>query len=738
LPAKLLATGQKASNEFRDRADRVYQREHMTHIRLDAVQTTIILSCAEGSLPSILHWGRRLSNDINTDTLVRLSTRQGGPGSADTPIAGSLAMEPGLGLLGLNGFAAHRGGRDWGSHFVVKGIRATDNTILISCADDRTEIGLDYRIRLDPHSEILLIGSTLTNHGDAPLDLNEMATAFLPIPQSMNDIIGFTGRWTDEFRRERLSRFSGGYVRENRRGRTSHDSFPAVILCTAATTESAGEAYGLHLAWSGNHRVRVDSLNDGRVFASLGALLMPGEIRLASGETYVSPDIVATYAPNGLSAMSQNFHRHVRNSVLRPQTRAKARPIHYNTWEAVYFDHDIDRLKTIATRAAEIGAERFVLDDGWFGSRRNDLSGLGDWTVSDAVYPDGLKPLVDHVTGLGLEMGIWFEPEMVNPDSDLFRAQPDWALRIDGIDQILYRHQYVLDISRAEVADYLFERVDAVLRDHDIGYIKWDMNRDLNHPGNVEGRPRANAQVIALYALIARIRAAHPGVEIETCSSGGARPDMGILAHTDRIWTSDTNDAIDRQGIQRGASFFLPLDVMGAHVGPRHCHVTGRTLSMAMRAGTALMGHMGLELNLLTEPAEDLAALKSAITLHKEHRALLHSGDFYRLDMPDYLNGVAVVAADKSEALFSVAFLTGHAKTLPDRLYAVGLDEQRQYQIKLVWPQNWQSKSSPSIVDALDLLGGGTTVSGEALMTFGMQLPLTLPETVLLYHVRVS
>jgi alpha-galactosidase len=706
----------------------------MGYIRFDGGETTFILNCSVGSPPSILYWGRRLSDLTAAATLALLTARQGGPGSADTPVTPSLALEPGLGLLGPSGFAAHRAGQDWGSLFRVVSATQTDRQATIVCADPRTQLRLDYLISVDPASGVLTVGATLINEGDQLLDLTEMATACLTLPQKMTEIIGFSGRWSDEFRREHLSRFTGGYVRENRRGRTSHDSFPAVILCTPQTSEEAGEAYGLHLAWSGNHRIRVDSLNTGQVLASLGALLMPGEIRLNAGDHYKSPDIIAAYSSSGLSALSRHFHHHVRTHILRPSTRAKIRPVHYNTWEAVYFDHDLDRLKAIATRAADIGCERFVLDDGWFGSRRDDLSGLGDWTVSNAVYPAGLDPLINHVTGLGMEMGIWFEPEMVNPDSDLYRAHPDWALRIEGVDQVPFRHQYVLDVSRAEVADYLFAQIDAILRDHPIGYIKWDMNRDLNHPGDAEGQARAHAQVAALYTLIDRIRAAHPAVEIETCSSGGARPDMGILAHTDRIWTSDTNDAIDRQAIQRGASFFLPLDVMGAHVGPKHCHVTGRTLSMEMRAGTALMGHMGLELNLSTEPLEELAILKSAIALHKRHRALLHHGDFYRLDMPDYLNGVGVVAVDKSEALYSVAFLKGHAATLPDRLYVRGLDGEATYRVRLIWPNNWTPKSTPSILTALELNGEGTLISGEALMQVGMQLPLTVPEAVFHFH----
>jgi alpha-galactosidase len=294
----------------------------------------------------------------------------------------------------------------------------------------------------------------------------------------------------------------------------------------------------------------------------------------------------------------------------------------------------------------------------------------------------------------------------------------------------------VLDIARADVSDYLFGCIDKLLSTHDIRYIKWDMNRDLNHPGDVSGRARADAQVRALWALIDRVRAAHPLVEIESCSSGGGRTDYGILARTDRVWTSDTNDAIDRQSIQRGASHFLPLEVIGAHVGPRHCHVTGRTLSMAMRAGTAMIGHMGLELNLLTEPATELDELKDAIALHKEHRALLHSGDFIRLDTADYLNAVSVVSENQSEAIVSIAFITGHTQIYPERLRFRGLAPDQHYRLRLVWPTSWASKSSPSIVEALDLCGAGSVMPGDALMSAGLQLPLTVPETVLIFHLN--
>jgi alpha-galactosidase len=708
----------------------------MDHFRIDTLGSTLIVACAIGRPPSILYWGRPLGSKVSVEEIVKLQTRQSAPGVADVALIPSLAMEAGLGFGSVAGVSAHRNGQDWGSLFLVETVQSNATQLRLTCKDSHTAVALDYDIKVDPVTGIFTLGTTLTNCGKATLEVVEMATACLPVPQSMSEIIGFTGRWAQEFQTQRMSRFAGTYLRENRRGRTSHDSFPALILCGRETTETMGEAYGFHLAWSGSHRLRVDSDYGGRVLVSLGALLVAGEIRLEAGEQFVAPAIVASYTCDGLSKLSQNFHSHVRETVLRPSTRAKARPVHYNTWEAVYFNHDLARLTLLATKAADLGVERFVLDDGWFGGRRNDRAGLGDWVVSPDIYPNGLGPLVDHVTGLGMEMGIWFEPEMVNWDSDLYRAHPDWVLGVANVDQIPFRNQLVLDVSRPEVSDYLFSQIDAVLSAYNISYVKWDMNRDHNHPGDHQGFPRSHAQVGALYTLLDRIRAKHPTVEIESCSSGGARADYGALSHTDRVWTSDSNDAIDRQSIQRGASHFLPLDVMGAHVGPKHCHITGRTLSMAMRAGTALMGHMGLELNLLDESDADLEELKGAITLYKKHRALLHNGALVRLNTPSHLNCVGVVSADQSEAIYSVAYLTSHLNVLPDTICFYGLNRDISYQLKLIWPHDWRSPSKPSVVDALVLQGEGIVIRGDALMRAGLQLPLSVPETVLLFHLK--
>lgn len=712
----------------------------MDHIRFDAGDMTLIIACKVGNVPRILYWGKKLQGDIQIEDIHALTKRRGVLGSADVSIDPSLAMEIGLGYAAPAGFEAHRDGRSWGSIFTVYSAAKYEDRAEIQCRDNDTQIALNYDIIVDPETGLFQFSSSITNICDDEgssgiLTVNKMATAVLPIPGRMTELIGFTGRWADEFRRERLRRFSGSYVRENKRGRTSHDSFPAIMLVRPDTREKSGEAYGLHLAWSGNHIIRIDTLMDGRVMASMGALLFPGEIRLRAGETYKSPTLVAGYSSNGLSKLSRYFHEHVRNNLMRKKFWQKERPVHYNSWEAIYFDHDLEKLKLMADKAAAIGIERFVLDDGWFGSRRNEKSGLGDWVVSDAIYPDGLKPLIDHVTGLGMEMGIWFEPEMVNPDSDLFRAHPDWILELKGKEQIPFRNQYVLDISRSEVSEYLFKQIDSVLSDHDISYVKWDMNRDLNHPGNAMGYAKPYAHVMALYALIERIRNAHPDVEIESCASGGGRPDYGILAHTDRVWTSDSNDAIDRQNIQKGASHFLPLNILGSHVGPAKCHITGRSLSMSMRAATAMMGHMGVELNLLDEPDTDLSELKKAISLYKKYRHLIHNGELYRIDTPRYINALGIVSKDKKEAIYSVAFLTGYNNTHPITIPFPGIRSKFEYQVNSIWPHDFQSSTTLEQKE-LEMIGIGSIFSGSILKKVGLQLPPSFPETTHLFYLQ--
>lgn len=702
-------------------------------ITLTAGEMTLVLGCAVGARPSILYWGARLTA-TDSEVIAPMITRQHAPGSADREIGSSILNELGSGVTGSPGFLAHRGGSDWASAFKSVEVRRPDpHHVEIVCQDEITKIRAVHFINVDPDSGVTTIQTQIENLGDEDLVIDQCASASMPLDPRFTKLFGFTGRWAGEFQRENVAPFAGCYLRENKNGRTSHDSFPGLVVGTEHTHEQAGPCFAFHLGWSGNNRVRVDRLNDGRAFVQMGEYFFPGEVSLSPGEVYRSPPLYAGFSSCGFSALSRRFHHHLNHTIMDGRIDRKPRPIHYNTWEAVYFDHDQDKLFKLADLAAEIGAERYILDDGWFGARRGDKAGLGDWWPSEDVYPDGLNPLVEHVTDLGMEFGLWFEPEMVNPDSDLYRDHPDWILQVEGVEQVPFRNQLALDLTRPEVCDYLFTHMHKLLSAHEISYIKWDMNRDIHHPGS-RGRPVISQQTRALYALIDRLHAAHPNLEIETCSSGGGRADYGILERTDRIWTSDSNDALDRQIIQRGASFFFPLQIMGAHVGPETCHITGRRLSMPLRVATAMFGHMGMELNLLEASTADLETLKAGLSLHKKHRDLIHRGDFHRLDTPDHVNAVGVVASDKSEALYSWCNLTGHRQTLPSRFYVPGLEPSKTYRVQIVWPGALRSVSRPSVLEALDLTGHGAELPGEALAHVGLQVPLLHPETCLIYH----
>ncbi len=692
-------------------------------MRLDGAAVTLVLATAGGV--AALYWGPRLPDDVDPAGVALLGHRGEAPASPSVPPLLALTPQAGDGWPGRPGLAAHREGQGWASLCRLEGVQATPTRVVLVSRDAANGLVLEHELAIE--GNVLVATTRLTNAGDGVLAVESLAAPVLPIPGFVADLIGFEGRWAGEFQLRRQARPMGALVRENRRGRTSHDAFPGIIACTATTGEAQGLAYGWHLGWSGNHRLAVETLSDGRALVMAEALYLPGEIRLAAGETLTSPALYASVSDAGLSALSRQFHDYLRARPEHARLRAKPRPVHYNSWEAVYFDHDPAVLAELAARAAAVGVERFVLDDGWFKGRRSDRAGLGDWTVDAGVYPDGLAPLIATVRDLGMEFGLWVEPEMVNPDSDLYRAHPDWVLGVAGAAQLDFRHQLVLDCGRAEVRDHLFGVLDALLRDHAIAYLKWDMNRDLSHPGGGDGRAGAVAHVAGVYTLLARLRAAQPAVEIESCASGGGRADYGVLAFTDRIWTSDSNDAIDRLAIQRGFSHFFPPEVMGAHVGPATCHITGRRLSMGLRVATALFGHMGMELDLRELDDRDAAGLAAGVAVHKAHRALIHGGDLVRIDAEAGINAFAIVAPDKREALLSWTVVTEAPGYFGAPLRLAGLDAGAEYRVIRVWPPrlgaDWPATD-------------GAVVAGALLMQAGLQPPRLRPETAVVLHLQ--
>lgn len=407
-----------------------------------------------------------------------------------------------------------------------------------------------------------------------------------------------------------------------------------------------------------------------------------------------------------------------------------------NTWEAVYHKHDLEELGRLATVASSVGVERFVLDDGWFRGRNDDSSSLGDWYVDEAKYPNGLGALIDQVTGLGMDFGLWVEPESINPDSDLYRKHPEWALGVEGHPLILARNQLVLDLGRSEVLAYLLERLDWLLSEFAISFLKWDMNRDLVSAGGRHGAASVHAQTLAVYELLDELRRRHPAVEIESCSSGGARVDLGIAERTDRFWTSDCNDALERQHIQRSFSYLLPPELMGAHVGPPRSHTTGRTHTLAFRALTSLFGHLGFEWDIATATEDDRVAIAEIIAVYRHFRPLLHGGRVVRVDHPDasaYVHGV--VASDRSEALYSYVQLTSTAKSTPLPVRLQGLEPTRRYQVRRILLPGADvnpGRRQPSWFDE------GLIASGALLSQVGIPMRVHLPESGTLVHVTTA
>lgn len=683
----------------------------------------------QGAMPKVIYYGAPLSDASTPEMLSVLNTRQEAKCAPviEPPI--SLVPTHGEGWTGQPGLEVFGDADQWSAGFTLVNVSKNANKVSFVGEDTHRGMRLTTTVALDEASTVAEFVSQIENTGETTLNLHYLNAASLPLPTTATKLKTFEGRWSAEFQTTDHDLFFGSYVRENRRGKTSHDTFPGLIAFPEGTSELNGECFGYHLGASANHRLRAELMADGRSYVQFGELLFPGEVTLKPGESYTTPILYTGYGKAGFSSLSQNFHQFIRRNILNYNAQSKPRPVHYNTWEGIYFDHNEDELKALADKVAPLGIERFVLDDGWFKGRRNDKAGLGDWTVDTSIYPAGLDGLIDHVTGLGMEFGIWFEPEMVNPDSDLYRAHPEWALQTENNPHVPFRNQYVLDLTNPEVVEYLYKVITDVLKAYPkISYIKWDMNRDVNHPGNLQGKPAMHGQMAALYSLIDRVKAAKPGIEIESCCSGGGRVDLGILPHTDRFWTSDSNDALDRLYIQRGCSYFFPSEVMGAHVGPRDCHITGRHMPIEMRAAVAMFGHMGIEMDPHELTEHERETLSEAISLYKKYRHITHGGDLYRMD-DDGLNvKFGYVSKDKNEGIFAYNSVTETLRTTPNRFYFAGLAPDKQYKLQRIWPTTLK-EYSPSILQQAE----GQIFSGEVLMKYGMQLPVLFPQTALIY-----
>ena len=541
-----------------------------------------------------------------------------------------------------------------------------------------------------------------------------LAAPVVPAPQNGEDIIDFSGRWCGEFQLNRTKWSPGIRYRENRTGRTGHEHFPGLILPCHGATNTSGHAYAFHYGWSGGHRMIAEELPDGRRQIQFGHA---SQIEIEPKMKFESGPLYSTFSDNGINGCAVAFQRHARDQIVSWPKPEHPRPVHYNCWEAVYFNHDLEELKDIAKRASTLGAERFVLDDGWFGSRDDDTQALSDWEVDLRKYPTGLTPLIEYVHSLGMGFGIWFEPEMINPNSDVYRAHPEWALGNE--DQILGRHQMVLNMALPEVRSYLFERISTILSDNAIDYIKWDHNRVLPMPDA--------AQTRGSYALLDELRQTFSEVEIESCASGGGRIDFGILKRTQRVWLSDSNDALERLLMQHNAAIFLPSAVTGSHVGPRKCHTSGRELDIRFRAWVAAQRHLGFEMDPRELTVEEMKVLRDVTTWWKSNRDWMFNADILRLDSSDS----AVIAEqqlsrDCDRFVVFAGKAAASAQIVPRPLQLTGLNPNAMYGIELINKEDCLGLSRGNPI----LKHKPIKLSGSYLMNQGITLPWSFPESM--------
>ena len=697
-------------------------------IELSAAGVQLIIDISTGT-PSILHWGHPLGDPGESPDLLRI-VREGVPhADLDDPQNPGVWRENARGFLGRPAVQGHRNGQDWSQLFEIVDVQKLPDQVQITSRDAQAGLQVSVRYQITPQG-VVLISQEILNQGTSPYSLNELTT-WVPLPDHAQETMDFTGRWVKERQPQRREIQVGTWAREIREGRSGHDYTIVQLAMTSGANYQAGEVWSLGLLWSGNTRHLVERQPTGRTTFGAGELLQPGEIILDAGEKYDAPTVAATYSDVGIDGISDRIYSWLRARTEHP-TNVRPRPLTLNVWEAVYFDHNLEKLTQLADVAKEIGVERFVLDDGWFSARRNDYAGLGDWVVSDEVWPNGLKPLSDMLEARGIEFGLWFEGEMVNPNSDVYRAHPEWIFHVGNRIPPEARHQQVLDLTHEGAYNHVLNQVSEVLASCKISYIKWDHNRVLTEAAHL-GKAAVREQTFAIYRLFDELKSRFPGLEIESCSSGGGRVDLGMVMHADRFWTSDCNDALERQYIQRYTQIAIPPEMLGSHVGPTHSHTTHRVHHISFRAISALFGHAGIEWDITEATTEEREALKSWASYYKANRELLHSGRMTRIEHMDdtaFVHGV--VAQDKSKAIFAYVALRAMKGTKPAAFRIVGLQPDANYKVKLVEPAGTSQYIHQQLPKWLD----GVVLTGATLERVGLRPPILAPENAILIEVE--
>jgi alpha-galactosidase len=648
--------------------------------RLDDLRQTLVLGSREERLAQILYWGPPLPASENLQTLVQADARDLTGGMLDENPALSICPEARRGFPGQAGLVAEDAqGKALLPLFIFESAEETVNALVLTYRDDALQLTYQAQFDLDPETHVISVKASLSSVD--PVKLTWFVAPVFPAPQGSQEMTDFAGRWCGEFQMNTTAWSAGIRERENHTGRTGHEHFPGLLVPMKGARNTQGHVYGFHYGWSGGHRMVAEELPDGRRQIQFGHVRGIERTPQTRFETAV---LYASFSDEGSNGCAVAFQRHLRDRVLDLPDPSRPRPVHYNCWEAVYFDHKPEELKDIATLAASLGAERFVLDDGWFGQRDDDTQSLSDWQVDLRKYPEGLSPLIDHVHDQGMSFGIWFEPEMINQNSDTYRLHPEWVL--GPKDQILGRQQMVLNMALPDVQSYLFDAIARILNTYDIDYIKWDHNRVL---------PFADA--------------------------GQTR------GRTHRVWLSDSNDALERLKMQHNAALFLPSVVTGSHVGPRKCHTSGRSIDIRFRAWVAAQRHMGFEMDPRELSEEESEVLRTITGWWKENRHWMAKADILRLDSAD----PAVIAEQQlSECATEFVVFAGQAQSssqiLPRPLPLTRLDPDARYRIELVNAEELPKLSR----GGQGIKAGPLELSGAYLMAQGLNLPWRFPETM--------
>ncbi|MGB8452064.1 MAG: alpha-galactosidase [Anaerocolumna sp.] len=588
------------------------------------------------------------------------------------------------------------------SHIIMDGkyqleklpsIYATDEvitqTLIITCIDPVTNIEVDLYYGVVEEYDVITRAVKIRNMGTDRIELTKAFTACLEFPNNHFDLIHFYGKHSLEREYERTPVGHAKLSVESMRGLSSHQHNPFVMLADRFTTETSGECYGFSFLYSGNFQAQVEVDQIGQTRFAMGIHPAFFRYEVKPGEEFVTPEAAMSYSFEGLQKLSHNYHKLIRNNLCRGRFKDTRRPILINNWEATYFDFNTEKLVQIAKEAAQLGIEMLVMDDGWFGKRKDDYSGLGDWVVNTEKLGTTLKELTDRVNAAGCKFGIWFEPEMVNEDSDLYRKHPDWCLQIPGRPMTRCRYQIVLDLTREDVRNYIYDSISAILTTANVEYIKWDFNRsiaeawsalkDENHQGQV-----FHDYILGLYEILERLTTDYPYVLFEGCSSGGGRFDTGMLFYMPQIWCSDNTDAVDRLKIQYGTSFGYPISTVGSHVSAVPNHQTGRTTPFSTRGIVAMAGTFGYELDVNKLSKEEKEEIKEQVETYKRNYDLINTGDYYRLTSPyensDYTSW-QIVSADKTRSLLSVVYHQSHGNPNFHILLLRGLAEEAIYQV---------------------------------------------------------